>query len=286
MIPINRTRTETAILPKYRGKKRVKYNLELLQQRQEILNGTRVSFEFKKIWGDAKTQLMLEAHYKCAYCEKKIDTTGENQRESSFSDVEHYRPSSTYWWLAYCYENYLFACEICNRSYKNDKFPILNSPQIEPKLTRITPLTQLNELASRITPDSLNQKKGKRWSYFHDSHISERPFILNPYYDANILGNFFGYEADDILREVRMFVLPHIANASRYENAINDDLGLNRISLRQDRYDIYEQYRLDKDYLALPNIPVELRNRTNQMIQRMQQANYPYSGMIRYFENL
>lgn len=67
-------------------------------------------------------------HYKCCYCEFKIPC--------SFNDVEHYRPktranklpgcSSThgYWWLAFTWNNLLFACPRCNRSEKNDRFPL------------------------------------------------------------------------------------------------------------------------------------------------------------------
>lgn len=67
-------------------------------------------------------------HHKCCYCENKI--------RKAFNDVEHYRPKTTanrspgcalkhgYWWLAYTWENLLFACPSCNRSYKNSDFPL------------------------------------------------------------------------------------------------------------------------------------------------------------------
>ena len=53
---------------------------------------------------------------KCCYCERIIT--------ASFNDVEHYRPFSQYWWLAWTWENLLFACAPCNRSGKNDAFPL------------------------------------------------------------------------------------------------------------------------------------------------------------------
>ncbi|MFN0202491.1 MAG: hypothetical protein ACKVTZ_13280 [Bacteroidia bacterium] len=59
MIKLYRTRTDTAILAKYRGKKRVLYNLELLKQKQEILKGLKPTFTLKKMWGEAKVQLIL-----------------------------------------------------------------------------------------------------------------------------------------------------------------------------------------------------------------------------------
>ena len=66
-------------------------------------------------------------HYKCCYCEIKV--------QLAFNDVEHYRPKCSadrrpgcsqkhgYWWLAFTWENLLFACPACNRSGKNDRFP-------------------------------------------------------------------------------------------------------------------------------------------------------------------
>ncbi len=282
MIALTRIRTEAAILAKYRGKSRIDYNVKLLKQQQEILQGTKSRFIFTKIWGEAKTQLMAETCYKCAYCEKLIDTIGADKKESSFADVEHYRPSSIYWWLAYCYENYLYACEICNRSYKKDKFPTLYAPQMPPYISIRSSLSVIQKRSSKMNPDSLNQKQGQRWANFKKLHQKERPFILNPYFDEPT--QFFGYEVDKILQEVKIFVLLHLPNAADYQAAIDNDLGLNRISLKQDRYQYYETYAILKEVLQESNISETLKNKTIAKIHKMQQNNAPYSGMIRYFE--
>ncbi len=67
-------------------------------------------------------------HCKCCYCEARIPM--------KFNDVEHYRPKGSadrspgsalthgYWWLAFTWDNLLFACPSCNRSGKNDLFPL------------------------------------------------------------------------------------------------------------------------------------------------------------------
>ncbi len=67
-------------------------------------------------------------HCKCCYCEIFI--------QERYNDVEHYRPKTTakrkpgsaktygYWWLAWTWQNLLFACPGCNRSEKNDQFPL------------------------------------------------------------------------------------------------------------------------------------------------------------------
>lgn len=67
-------------------------------------------------------------HHKCCYCELRIPR--------GYNDVEHYRPKAAadrrpgcydthgYWWLAFTWDNLLFACPACNRSGKNSKFPL------------------------------------------------------------------------------------------------------------------------------------------------------------------
>lgn len=62
--------------------------------------------------------LLYERQYaKCCYCEK-VDVPIHN-------DVEHYRPWSRYWWLAWSWDNLLFACRACNeRGGKEDAFPL------------------------------------------------------------------------------------------------------------------------------------------------------------------
>jgi hypothetical protein len=72
---------------------------------------------------------LWRAHrFKCCYCELQV--------LQAYNDVEHYRPKASadrapgsadrhgYWWLAFTWKNLLFACPVCNRSEKNDLFPL------------------------------------------------------------------------------------------------------------------------------------------------------------------
>lgn len=52
------------------------------------------------------------------------------------SQVEHFRPISFFPELAFEYENYLWSCDICNRSYKGERFP----PKTEPGAPILNPL--------------------------------------------------------------------------------------------------------------------------------------------------
>lgn len=52
--------------------------------------------------------------------------TGENCMwcsSSESSQVEHYRPKSVYPELALSWDNYLWACSVCNSVYKGNRFP-------------------------------------------------------------------------------------------------------------------------------------------------------------------
>jgi len=73
-------------------------------------------------------ELWRRQHYKCCYCENRVT--------KSYNDVEHYRPKASadrspgsllkhgYWWLAFNWDNLLYACPLCNRTAKNDRFPL------------------------------------------------------------------------------------------------------------------------------------------------------------------
>ncbi|AGP39265.1 HNH endonuclease [Sorangium cellulosum] len=86
--------------------------------RSEEIDGYRI----------AAGPLWRAQNFKCCYCERKIPKL--------YNDVEHYRPKASatrepgsqdrhgYWWLAFTWTNLLFACPSCNRTGKNDRFPL------------------------------------------------------------------------------------------------------------------------------------------------------------------
>jgi uncharacterized protein (TIGR02646 family) len=51
---------------------------------------------------------------KCCYCEPPLDAN---------SEVEHWRPKSKYYWLAYTWDNLLYCCGFCNKK-KLQQFPL------------------------------------------------------------------------------------------------------------------------------------------------------------------
>lgn len=70
--------------------------------------------------------LWRQQGHKCRYCEHNI--------RLRFNDVEHFRPAIRYWWLAWSWTNLLYACPACNRTAKNDAFPLSDeSTRLKPE---------------------------------------------------------------------------------------------------------------------------------------------------------
>ena len=77
-----------------------------------------------------KNALIRAQHGKCCFCETQVTT-------ASHGDVEHLRPKAGwdqedgaglqrpgYYWLAYEWKNLYLACEVCNQSFKGNRFPL------------------------------------------------------------------------------------------------------------------------------------------------------------------
>lgn len=146
MIPIRRGR-EPRDLASIRSAE-----LNLLRQlsrppRSDEIDGYRVVAE----------ELWRAQRYKCCYCEMKLPV--------AYNDVEHYRPKASanrapgcpeghgYWWLAFTWANLLFACPACNRTGKNDRFPLRSGS---------VPLAPENVPPGRERPLLLNPADSRR----------------------------------------------------------------------------------------------------------------------------
>ena len=78
---------------------------------------------------DTRDKLDIIYHSKCAFCEKKINKSNEenivNKDEKNHS-IDHYRPKSQYPWLAYSWDNLVWCCVECNKN-KGNAFDIKNA---------------------------------------------------------------------------------------------------------------------------------------------------------------
>ncbi len=73
---------------------------------------------------DIKESLQSIYNKKCAFCEQKITECTDNNLGEYSSTIEHYRPKSKYYWLAYSWDNLLWCCHRCNQN-KSNNFEIL-----------------------------------------------------------------------------------------------------------------------------------------------------------------
>lgn len=78
-------------------------------------------------WRSSIPTLRKLYHNKCAYCESPIvphDNHNDSPEIRTRFTVEHYRPKTYYYWLAYEWSNLLPLCTVCNND-KGDKFPFI-----------------------------------------------------------------------------------------------------------------------------------------------------------------
>ena len=268
MIPLTRTRTAAAILAEFRGTRRVAKERDLLRGRRD---GT-LKLE-TKLWTKAKARLRAESARKCAYCESPTSVVAHG-------DVEHFRPKGVYWWLACCYDNYLFACQICNQSYKGDDFPVYGSRLPEPAVAGLTD-ARLDALAGTLGPDPLDDDPRCARAEFERLTEREQPGLLNPYLvDPEPL---FAWEADENLKEVRLRPRTQATVAKRAVADSERFLGLNREELQQERFRIYGELATFVEVLGSGQLSAVLRGRIEEAIRAMMADDHPYAGMTRYF---
>ncbi len=118
----------------------------------------RLVWDGREVWKQYKAEFSKAQHRKCGYCESKTAASQDG-------DVEHLAPKGEvwalpadpkkwgveaeaglarlkpksrerivisergYWYLAYTWSNYLFACSVCNSKYKLSYYPLNPSPR-------------------------------------------------------------------------------------------------------------------------------------------------------------
>lgn len=227
-------------------------------------------YDFKSsAWKPAKQRLKKEAHGKCAYCEAPTDVVAHG-------DVEHFRPKAAYWWLALCYDNYLFSCQICNQTYKGENFPIAGSLLVAPKVPIAKPAgPDLDELLKALVIDASKHNAVS----LEELWGAEDADLPNPYFEDP--EPLFSYEVDPINKEVwlRSSGTPR---GDRAAKAAEDCLGINRDEIKRERYSSYRLLKSFKTILDLNPVP-EARAIAEEEIRQMQDAAEPFAGMRRFF---
>lgn len=278
MIALTRIRTTDAVPNEFYGAKRIAHNLDLLKSKLKgDFDGTKATSAIWKsaIWDKAKDQLLKESAGKCAYCESPTSVV-------AYGDVEHFRPKSKYWWLAYCYENYLPACTLCNQRFKRDEFALKArakpwaGPDVKPGMTS----AQLKELAKTMTVDALNDADGMPLKAFTETINKERALLVHPYFQNP--EEYFAYKP--ILATKEVVVVSTKSSAKAIVSACDKFFGINRQELRDERFRHYTIYMTYRQTLANATLPDKLKKSITKRISEMTAGNLRYTGMIRYFE--
>lgn len=275
MIPLTRIRLKKNIHANFFGDKKRQFEKELLLDQRRIVRNEIEGHNFKQArWRAAKDQLIAETSGKCAYCEAPTIVV-------AFGDVEHYRPKSTYWWLAYCYDNYLMSCQPCNQKYKKANFPVKNTRMRAPTIRENTTDAHIESRSGTIAPNPLDLAEVDD---FVGRHQEERPLLLNPYYDNP--AEFFAWRADKFRREVKLIPMLGNPDAKDFCDTAIEHYGLNRTELKSGRWLHYKYYRFLRNSLDDSSMSTELENEALLLIEEMKAQNAPFAGMIRYFDNL
>jgi len=269
------TRDRNAVHRNFIGSNKKKFERELLENQRKIKRGELEKHDWvSDRWKAGKDQLKIETGGKCAYCEAPTGVV-------YWGDVEHYRPKSKYWWLAYSYDNYLFTCVICNSKFKSNRFPIKNSKLRGPVIRSNTTDAFIDSKVDTLGPDPQDELKVGE---FEQDHDRERPYLPNPYFDPP--EQYLCFMADDVIREVDIVPNPEDPDAERICSAVIQYYGLNRKELRSYRFGEYRKYRAFRMVAEFDGISDEIKTVMLNEIEIMKADGAAFSGMIRYFDGL
>lgn len=276
MIRLIRQRDTSAIPIGFRGAGR-------LESERRLLVAKRIHFQALSVkphtspnfpsawWSNAKPTLRREAKGKCAYCEARADAV-------AYCDVEHIRPKSVWWWLTCCWDNYCFACQLCNQKFKLDHFPLAGLPGRPPQFSATSSDAKLDSLIGTLAPDPLD----------HTSVISfskrlakEKPLLPHPYFDDP--ESILAWEVDDLNSHIRLIPRNNTTHARKAVAACESFLGLNREELCELRYETYETLELVKETLTIGNLSSAKRVELLRKLEKFIDARHAFAAMSRYF---
>lgn len=238
--------------------------------------GATGSVDFKpkarQVWPKAKAQLKQESFSKCAYCEADTAVVAHG-------DVEHFRPKSEYWWLAYCYDNYTFSCQVCNQVHKGDTFVFKGNKLAAPTLPASSPADpiKLAKVVASLCPDPATVTDVQMRKLFS----AEDADLVNPYLDDP--ERYFAWKPITDTEEVLLVPKTSSARAKRAVKAAEDVLGLNREELKRLRWIAYEEFETLALALQEGDFTDAMKQKLLLRLRRHAGGNRPFAAMRRFF---
>ena len=133
-----------------------------------------------------------------------------------------------------------------------------------------------------MTPDPVDRDTGGMpFGEFVGAAAKEKPYRVDPYIEEP--EELYKWEADPVLKEVRIAARTKRVRAVRALSAAERDLGLNREELRRRRWHTYEM--LVTLLLAAETLPArsEAGAAVEAQVQAMLGTEHEYAAMARYF---
>jgi len=217
-------------------------------RRQEIIdNGGYIdtdNYNSRYKYSDVKTALNNLYHKKCAFCEQRVEVP----------HVEHFRPKSIYYWLAYSWDNLLLACSTCN-SLKGNRFNIIG-------------------LQYSFVFNATNTYKNIHSSCAMLDNV-EQPLLINP--ETEDSSSDFIFDKNGGVR----------SNNLRVAHTINE-CGLSRDDLKYQRKKILDDFKRDVESSFLENsgdidkLKAEIGAYIKQFFRRSQSSEESFTVFRRY----
>ena len=176
------------------------------RRKELILKGNYIdeeNYNSRYRYYDVREGLDELYHKKCAFCEQRQEVP----------HVEHFRPKNIYYWLAYSWDNLLYACTSCNTK-KGKIFDVGGTRSIM-SLDPINPFREIHRSCASLD-------------------LSEQPLLVNP-------------ETEDLTHELIFNELGEVhSNNSRLQHTI-DQCGISREDLCYQRKKILEDFKKDME---------------------------------------
>jgi uncharacterized protein (TIGR02646 family) len=197
---------------------------ELRRVRDQLRRGEPIDLGDRYNAPEIRAALCQAQEWKCCYCEIVLHAKG--------NPIEHFRPKSRarrgamfpdhgYWWLAWSWENLLFACPACNGT-KGDRFPLDPSGRVLPRGRR-PPGPERPLLVDPASEQPMNEIRFVRL----DGRWRPVPRALSPRGGATI--RCIGLDAPDLLdaygHHVELRVTP-LLKAVKSKMAAGDRTGV------------------------------------------------------------
>lgn len=165
---------------------------------------------------------------KCGYCETPVKVYVNNVGvDFNFQrTVEHYRPKSKYYWLAFSWDNLLITCRTCNEA-KLDNFKINGTKVIyDPKdLQKINELVEeYNKLEEPdlIHPEFENVESKLEFNEFgkiSSNDLSVKYTITTHNLDRRFLNTERQKVLDKLAKDLKLMIIENEGNAEKFQSS-------------------------------------------------------------------